>query len=448
MSIRYAQYRALAAGLVFAAFAASVHGEGIVYEPVKQEPEVALSPEQIQKRIRTHRTTEATLTIVGEGGKPLANAEVTFAQTRHKFLFGANFFGLKPGDESPEQRTYRKRFTELLNFATLPFYWRRYEPEPGETRFEKLQAMARWCRERGITTKGHPLAWHTAAPTWQDEKSLEEMWTLQKARVKREVEAFKGLIDMWDVINETVILPKFTYQENHLSPLAKKRGRQPIIEAVFELADKVNPDATLLINDFDHSKRYEQVIETALENDVPIDVIGLQSHMHKGYSGDANLWNSCERFARFGKPIHWTEASLISGEFKPDMNFHDRHENWTSTPAGEKRQTEKVERFYTLLFSHPSVEAITWWDLPDGRWLGAPSGLIREDMSPKPAYERLMKLIKGEWWTSEQTANTDANGRVTFRGFLGDYRLDAGEARATFRLATPGTQSVTVTLGP
>jgi len=44
---------------------------------------------------------------------------------------------------------------------------------------------------------------------------------------------------------------------------------------------------------------------------------------------------------------------------------------------GEARQADYAERFNTLLFSRPSVEAITWWDLRDAGWQGAPGGLVR-----------------------------------------------------------------------
>ena len=45
-------------------------------------------------------------------------------------------------------------------------------------------------------------------------------------------------------------------------------------------------------------------------------------------------------------------------------------------------------------------------------------------MSPKPVYDRLMGLIKGEWWTKEE-ATTDARGQVKLRAFYGHYRITA-----------------------
>jgi len=96
---------------------------------------------------------------------------------------------------------------------------------------------------------------------------------------------------------------------------------------------------------------------------------------------------------------------------------------WPTTPEGEAAQAEYVEKFYALLFSHPSVEAITWWDFSDrNAWRNAPAGLVREDMSPKPAYEKLLALIRGKWWTNA-SGKTDASGTFSVRAFHGDYRI-------------------------
>lgn len=85
-----------------------------------------------------------------------------------------------------------------------------------------------------------------------------------------------------------------------------------------------------------------------------------------------------------------------------------------------------MERFYTVLFSHPAVEAITWWDFADAMaWQQAPAGLVRKDLTPKPAYERLKGLIKGKWWTNVSIQSAE-DGAAKFRGFLGTYRLTAG----------------------
>ena len=93
------------------------------------------------------------------------------------------------------------------------------------------------------------------------------------------------------------------------------------------------------------------------------------------------------------------------------------------------------------------MEAITWWDLSDKDcWLGAPAGLLRKDMSPKPAYEALLRLVKKDWWTSPQMLTTDAAGKVRFHGFLGTYTITAGKSSTTFDVPTSGVSNVDISI--
>jgi hypothetical protein len=103
-------------------------------------------------------------------------------------------------------------------------------------------------------------------------------------------------------------------------------------------------------------------------------------------------------------------------------------------------------RHYKTLLSQPSVEAMTYWDLTDRAWLGAPAGMVRRDFSPKPAYEAMLGLIKGEWWISPTKMTTDAEGRLRFRGFLGDYEVTAGERKAALKLERAGAAAIEASL--
>jgi hypothetical protein len=151
------------------------------------------------------------------------------------------------------------------------------------------------------------------------------------------------------------------------------------------------------------------------------DVIGIQSHQHAGTWSNRKIWETCERFSRFGVPLHFTETTILSGEL--GWRSDDQEAPWPSTAAGEIYQAREVERFYTMLYSHPSVEAITWWDFSDaGAWKRAPAGLLRADMTPKPAYETLLSLIRQRWWTDKHIT-TDSEGRARCRATYGDYRL-------------------------
>jgi len=397
-----------------------------------------LSDTAIRRRIQQHRTAEIRLVLVDAQGQPLRNAPVTVHQTRHQFLFGCNAFRINVADTSETQLDYQKRFSDLLNYATLGFYWGAYERTLGQPSFDRLKSQADWCARSGIVTKGHPLVWQQVQPRWIVGRPLEEVQALQLGRLTREVSAFKGVIDRWDVVNEAVVMPGYSHPNDppEIPALARKLGTVELIRQAFEAARKANPNAVLVLNDYDVSPKYEKLIADCLAAGVGIDVIGIQSHMHTGYWGKERLWDVLTRFSRFNKPIHFTEVTVVSGPAPAQVRWHGpRHDDWPSTPEGEAKQAEQVAEFYTVLFSHPSVEAITWWDFSDnGAWLGAPSGLVRRDMTPKPAYEALMKRVKGEWWTGELKLTTDAEGRLGVRGFLGDYTVQAGSAYGTFTL--------------
>jgi hypothetical protein len=47
-------------------------------------------------------------------------------------------------------------------------------------------------------------------------------------------------------------------------------------------------------------------------------------------------------------------------------------------------------------------------------------GLLRFDLSPKPAYFKIKDLLQKKWHTEAELV-TDKNGRAEFRGFYGDY---------------------------
>ena len=415
----------------------------------------------------SHRKVSKKIRIVDAQGNAVANKEVSVKQTNHKFLFGCGAFDtagvVMPDDEvpkfpgaNPEMMKKMKassiermeKFIKLFNYGTIPFYWGGYERKEGEPNQKMTIAQAQWLNDHGITVKGHPLCWHTACANWLMEYSNEVILEKQLARIHRDVSAFKGLVNMWDVINEVVIMPVFDKYDNAITRICKQYGRFKLVKEVFEAAKAENPSATLLINDFNTSQSYEILVEGLLEMGVPISAIGIQSHQHQGYWGLEKIHEVLERFEHFGVPIHFTENTLISGDIMPayieDLNDW-QVEEWPSTPDGLERQAREVSEMYTELFAHPLVEAITTWDLTDGKWLKAPSGVLTEDNKEKPVYNALMGLIHGEWETKENFV-TDENGYVTITGFKGEYEVSANGKTAKLSLLENSDTAVAVTL--
>jgi GH35 family endo-1,4-beta-xylanase len=378
--------------------------------------------EKADARIEKHRKGNAALRLLGPNGKPLdASLEVNISQTKHKFLFGSNIFKLKKCRTPEDNAVYEKHFAAMLNFATLPFYWWNYERQQGKPDDARTDEIVRWCKAHNITTKGHPLAWNWSEQKWLPEEP-EAAMKLQFKRIERCVRLFKNDIDIWDVVNEATHYDRPNAKQNapKLTEAIRRMGVGAYVRQAFKAARKANPNATLLINDYRTDQAYPDKLISKLVDDEgkPLyDVIGIQSHMHGGCWPVKKAWDVCQQFAKFGKPLHFTETTIVSGK--------RTGQGWNTTPEGEKYQAEKVPEFYTVLFSHPAVEAITWWDFTDqGAWQRAPAGFLRKDLTPKPAYEKLHDLIKGKWWTKTKATLADG-GRARFRGFFGQYKITA-----------------------
>ena len=113
-------------------------------------------------------------------------------------------------------------------------------------------------------------------------------------------------------------------------------------------------------------------------------------------------------YSDFRLPIHLSEVSIPS---------------WSNEPDDEEVQAELAERMLKLWFSRKYVDAVIWWNLVDGTAYGTENvfhaGLMRGDLSPKPAYERFDRLINHDWHTAYSASG--AGDRFVFDGFYGDY---------------------------
>lgn len=406
----------------------------------------------------SHRKATQRICFKNKEGILLSNTSVHVELENHKFLFGCGAFDSLPATSDtemgsidfyhdgkmPEKEFFEERvekWLKVFNYGTIPFYWGGFEPTEGDVQTDSRMRAAKMLQSRGTKVKGHPLCWHTACADWLMDYDNPTILQKQLDRIHRDVTAFRGVVDMWDVINEVVIMPIYDRYDNAITRICKDLGRVRLVKEVFDAAKAANPDSVLLINDFNLSESYKILIDGCLNAGVPISAIGLQTHQHQGYMGQKKLEEILDRFSSFGLPLHFTENTLVSGTIMPadivDLNDYQVDE-WPSTPEGEERQKQEWAEMYGILFEHPLVEAITGWDFADGAWLGAPSGLIRKDNSAKPAYHELNRLIHEEWHTKE-TLRTDENGILTLTGFKGRYEALIEGKTTSFWLDEAGT---------
>jgi len=109
------------------------------------------------------------------------------------------------------------------------------------------------------------------------------------------------------------------------------------------------------------------------------------------------------------------------------LDVHVRGQTVGMPDADERESGRRLADLYTLCFAEPRVRGIFWHGFWDGEQ-AAECGLLRRDLSPRPAFRLLQKLVDVTWHT-RAAGVTDADGRFRFRGFYGGYRVGvpAGE---------------------
>jgi GH35 family endo-1,4-beta-xylanase len=130
-------------------------------------------------------------------------------------------------------------------------------------------------------------------------------------------------------------------------------------------------------------------LQSCLQAGIDFEVIGLQLYYpdHDLFEIDRCL----DRFASLGKPIHITEMATSSQPTEGNSSMQIAAGSWRG-PWSEALQADWLEAIYTLAYSKPAVEAISWWDLCDRDTFWPFGGLLDAHCQPKLAFQRLLSL--------------------------------------------------------
>lgn len=395
---------------------------------------------RVKSGIENNRKGNAEIIFISD--KPLPeNITVEVEQINHEFRFGANIFLLDEFESEEKNIIYREKFAELFNLATVPFYWDGVEPEQGKPRYAKdspkvyrrpaPDLCVEYCKEKGIEPKCHCLNYDSWIPNWLVNEPTPVIKRFLEKRFREIAERYADDIPSFEVTNETLQTAK-----------SKFILEDDFVEWSFRMADRYFPNNRLIINDYKiwwpytynaRTAYYMQIEQLLQKGNIHLDSIGLQFHsffpMEEEGKDEGNrrynpeiLFKVMDLYARLGKAEQITEMTIPS---------------YTDKAEDEEVQAQLLANLYPIFFSHPAMEALIYWNLVDGYayttngLAGAGDmtkgenvyrgGLLRFDMSEKPAFTMLKNLINKEWHTS--TVVKAENGRAKFRGFYGNYKL-------------------------
>ena len=399
-----------------------------------------LHNDRLEKRnaegIEKYRKGDFTINFSDNGKK-----KITVKQVKHKFLFGTTAFMLGSFEDPKKEGVFKQQFVKLFNQAVVPFYWKDLEPEENRLRFRKdsehiyrrpaPDTVLEFCNEHGIEPKGHCLVWNSHIPAWLHKYSKEEKKAILERRVKQIAEEYADKIPSFDIVNESASF--------YIA------GAHDLFEGYdefgMELGGKYFANNKKILNDTNNAIWHRYVyhgkympfnmqLKEFLAKGLPVDEIGIQYHVflkpeqltEHTYARDFldvnNMLNILDIFNSHNLPMHLSEVTVPS--------------YCGGNLVNEEIQAELVEILYKTWFATENMKSIVWWNMVDGYAAYAPlgsdegenfygGGLLRFDMSEKPAFKVLNRLINEEWKTCFEQ-ELDGN-KLSFRGFYGEYEI-------------------------
>ncbi len=365
---------------------------------------------------------------------------VKIRQTRHKFLFGCTAFMLGSFEVPEKETEFKRLFSRLFNQAVVPFYWRDLEPREGELRFSKDSVniyrrpapdiCLEFCREYGIEPKGHCLIWNSALPGWLEKKDEAARRAAVERRFAQIAERYSASIPSFDIVNESAT--NYRYGAESIFP-DYDRYCLSLGGKYFKKNRKIlNETNGAIWCDYPAKGKYmsfNMQLAEFLREGLPIDEIGLQYHI---FESQDSLESETAR-DRFLNARYMTEILDIYNSYGLPMHISEiTVPSCTGRIAeNEDIQARLTEALYTTWFATENMKSIVWWNLVDGYAAYAPlgseggenmygGGLCRFDMTPKPSYDVLDRLINREWHTE---FSAECGREIDFRGFYGDYEI-------------------------
>jgi len=398
-----------------------------------REPDAAWRQEALA-RIEQVRKSGFTIEVRDTAGQPVGGATVRVEQVNSAFHFGTALQPARLLGDKADDRWYRETVKKFFNAGSPEndLKWPAWEGDwgPGFDRARTVQAL-RWMRENGLHVRGHVLVW----PGWRNlpksvvalkdgKKNQAKIPPLVLQHITEVTTATRDYVQEWDVLNEP-------YDNHDLMALF---GPEIMVEWFKTAQAGSAPGAGLYLNDYSnhdlladkpHCLDFFKVAKFLVGKGAPLTGLGVQGHISAQPNPPANVLATLDIYAELKLPIRITEF---------DVDTED-----------EQLQADYTRDFLILCYSHPSVVGVQHW----GFWAGAHwrprSALFRADWSEKPAAKAYRELVLKQWRTRLQ-GQAGAKGKVSGRGFHGDYVVtvekDGKSTRQTFTLKPEEAKTV------
>ncbi|GIH26804.1 beta-xylanase [Acrocarpospora phusangensis] len=346
------------------------------------------------------------------------------------FTLGAAFYrGATLGEHA---KLINKHYDSVTPGNALK--WDATEPSEGVFTFDEGDALVDFATDNDLEFRGHTLVWHSQTPAWVFAGATKEI-LLQ--RIENHIRAvmgrYKGRIGTWDVVNEVI-------DENQPDGLRRSPWFEiaglDYIRTAFRVAREVDPDATLVFNDYntEFPRKREamfKVVKQLRQEGVPIDAVGHQLHVNIEQAPASWIESSIERFAQLGVEQQVTELDVSV--------YTDFVNSYATVPAEVlAEQGYRYKEIFDVFRRQASkLSSVTIWGVADdATWLSTfpitrlnPPLPFDDELQAKPAFwgiadpSQLPPLLRK---LNAPAASIQVDGK---RDLAWDYLPDAPIAR-------------------
>lgn len=237
---------------------------------------------------------------------------------------------------------------------------------PGDFSFEPADAILAYAGAHGMAVRGHTLLWarDEYTPAWLKSQDFGPSPAVAAEALLRDyilhvVQRYGEEITSWDVVNEAVNPTTGRLRSNVFT---RQLGPRALAFA-FQQARSLLPHTTLVYNDYmsweagneSHCQGVLDLLRWFRKHDVPVDALGVQSHLGTGFDlagGQLSAWRAfIDEVTSMGFGLLITELDV--NDQSPDRDVRKR----------DARNALILREYLDLMFSYRQLKDVLVWGL-------------------------------------------------------------------------------------
>lgn len=260
--------------------------------------------------------------------------------------------------------------------------WAALRPSPTQFDFRQADDIVVFALSHELRVRGHNLCWHESIPAWfAGTVTKDNAAQYLTQHIQTVAGRYAGKLHSWDVVNEAINVKDGRPDGLRNSPWLELIG-PAYLELAFRTAREADRTALLTYNDYgieldtpeqiDKRGQVMMLVRRLQARGVPIDAVGIQSHLSAGDVPGAGLIHFIRGLRTMNLQVFITEM---------DVNDRKLPEPVADRDAGV---AQLYRDFLTPVLAEPNVTALLTWGITDRyTWLNGLAHASRADGKPE-----------------------------------------------------------------